>query len=115
MHAPDFAPAAFCAYVAKSEHGQYEDAPAGALARLRAEGLRVVPQSECQFPEYRLKTDRTEAALIGVSSIEWKGDDFVRLQAGRMIGPLAGRGYEYTLSRTAHGWLVDAVRETWIS
>jgi hypothetical protein len=115
FHQPDFKPAVFCAYVADSEHGPYRDAPVGALARLRAEGFHVVPQSECELPRYRLKADGTHVALIGVSAIEWKADDFVKLQAGRLIGPLAGQGYTYTLSRTPRGWQVDTVRKTWVA
>jgi hypothetical protein len=115
FHAPEFKPPVFCADVAESEHGPYRDAPAGALARLRAEGFHVVARSECEFPGYRLKADGTQVTLIGVSAIEWKADDFVKLQARRLIGDLAGQGYTYTLSRTPRGWQIDTARDTWVA
>ena len=113
-HDPQFRPSVFCVFVGESRQG-YSDPPKGLLGRLGGAGVRVVAASECRFPAYRLKVSDTRVALIGVSSVEWRRDDQVKVKAERGIGPLAGRGWDYTLSLTAKGWEIDNATPTWIS
>jgi hypothetical protein len=113
-HAPDYTPAAFCAFFGERSHG-YVDPPATVLAKLSGTGVRVVAASDCVFPAFRLKATGLRAALIGVESIEWRRDDQVKVKAERGIGPLAGRGWLYTVSMTARGWEIDNATPTWIA
>jgi len=113
-HDTQFKPSVFCAFVGQSQQG-YSDPSMAVLGQLSVSGVRVVPVSACGFPEYRLKADDSRVAVIGVISIEWRRDDQVRVKAERAIGPLAGRGWDYTLSMTAKGWEIDNASPTWIS
>ena len=102
----------YCVFVSAG-HTRPSDPPAAILAALRSRVPRVHPASECD--SWDIRSSGEAAARIGVSSFQWKADDFVRVEGWRTIGELAGGGWIYTLSLTADGWKVDTVRDDWIS
>jgi len=102
----------YCVFLGQDRSGHF-DPPESVLNALRTRLPKVHPASDCD--EWGVRTTGAPAALIGVSSFEWKTDEFVRVEGERTIGPLAGGGWIYTLSLTPQGWKVDTVRDNWIS
>jgi hypothetical protein len=107
QHDPTDLRTAFCVSVEGSS-GDPVDPPAAVIAELRAKGLDVHPVSHCG--RWTVTATGEKATDLAVSSIEWKSNDLVKAEAARLLGPLAGNSWRYTLSKTHGGWKVDTVK-----
>jgi hypothetical protein len=102
----------FCLFVAEG-HSEPREAPAAVVSQLQSMVPNVYPISACDM--WKVRTTGSRAVLLGVSSVEWKNDDQVKVEGQRTMGPLAGAGWIYALSLTDRGWRIDTVRASWIS
>jgi hypothetical protein len=111
-HDPEFTPKSFCVFVGLDQE-RYYDPPAGLLGMLSPPLERAYPISRCLTKDWTVTEGgtTTRVAWIGVIAIDWKTDSFVSAEGERVIGPTAGSSWEYTLSNTSDGWVVDTVRQ----
>jgi hypothetical protein len=112
QHDPLDVRSSFCVFVGEDHTGHHEP-PADVVTRLRALVPKVYPISECDM--WKVKATGARAVLLGVSPVEWRNSEQVKVEGQRSMGPLAGAGWIYALSLTAEGWKIDTVKGDWIS
>jgi hypothetical protein len=78
------------------------------LTMLRRQGLKVHPASECR--ESPADSTDVSTVFVGLESLDWKDDAFVKAEGEKVCGFLCGGTWLYTLSRSPEGWTVDTVR-----
>jgi hypothetical protein len=84
------------------------------MAVVRSHGVVATPLSGCDT--FVVRATGAPAVVIAVGPVEWRGDAFVKVKTARLLGPLAGRGWIYTLSREKGSWVIDTVRnDDWVS
>lgn len=101
-------PTAFCVYGRLDAAGHHDPAPR-LLALLRGRGIDAYPVSRCDG--WTVVATRAPAYIVGVESLEWKDDAFVKAEGEQLRGVLSGGTWLYTLSRSPDGWTVDSARE----
>jgi hypothetical protein len=98
---------ALCIYGSTDAAGPH-DPESRLIAMLRERGFDAYPVSQCDV--FRVAATRAAAVLVGVESLEWKDDAFVKAEGGQLCGILCGGTWLYTLSRDSEAWTVDTVR-----
>jgi hypothetical protein len=100
-------PTGFCVY-GRSDATGYHDPEPRLVSLLREEGTNAYPVSQCNG--WTVIATGAKAYIVGVESLEWKDDAFVKAEGEQLRGILSGGTWLYTLSRGAGGWSVDTVR-----
>jgi hypothetical protein len=100
-------PMAYCVFGRSDARGRDDPAPT-LVSQLRAHGVKAYPVSQCTG--WRVAPTGAAAHVVGILSLEWKDDSFVRAEAAESCGRLCGGTRFYLLSRDRAGWTVDTAR-----
>jgi hypothetical protein len=100
-------PAAFCVY-GRSDAMGHSDPDRRLVALLRERGINAYPISQCAV--WKVVATGEKAYVVGVESLQWWDDAFVKAEGEQARGMLSGGTWLYTLSRGESGWTVDTVR-----
>jgi hypothetical protein len=100
-------PTVFCVYGRSDGTGRY-DPDTRLVASLREQRINAYPISQCAA--WTVVATGEKAYVVGVESLQWWDDAFVRAEGEQARGMLSGGTWLYTLSRGASGWTVDTVR-----
>jgi hypothetical protein len=111
-HQPGEERKAFCVFMGVDAQGDYRDAPPSLLKLIEVGNADVHPASECAMKMGGLvhNASGAKAQMVGIYNVEWKSDDFVKVEGERLVGFLAGGSWIYTLSMTNKDWVIDTVK-----